>query len=196
MKKLFYMVASTMIFIVIPGGIHAGYLSVSVKYGHSILFTDYSESGSAASSDINLSFNPSISAGFQFSYNIYQPLPACEVFAGDCRWDGRGDFTISEFIPYLRFDLPRIGLIPARAFFLLGPGYFDLFQDVTYSRREEPFSETRALRVGRRGIGFVMGAGLIFDDYRGLSVEFSPVIKLVDDIYNHLDIYMGVRYLF
>jgi hypothetical protein len=190
-----------LIFLLIPlflsqQNLSADGLSIGIRYGHSRLFADYADPGSAVSADLALRFHELVSAGFQFSYNIYQPLPACEIFGGDCRWNGEGDFTVSEYFPYIRLNSPAIGLIPARIHITVGGGYFRRFQDITYSREDNLSSDSRALRRDNARIGFIAGAGMIFDDFKGVSLEFSPVLKLVDDIEDHLDIYFGLRYTF
>ncbi len=173
------------------GGISAG-----LKYGYSRLSADYADPGSAVGGDVTLSLSSLISVTAQFSYNIYEPLPACEVFGGDCRWEKEGEFTISEYFAGIRLDTPPVEVAPATLFLVFGPGCFGVHQDVTYSRYGVIPLETREFRRDFWRMGFIAGGGLTFDDYRGLSFEFAPVLKLVDDMEDHLDIYLGVRYRF
>jgi len=171
-------------------------ISAGLKYGYSRLSADYADPGYAVSGDITISLNSLISVTTQFSYNIYEPPPACDLFGGDCRWEKDGEFTISEYFAAIRLDTPPLRIIPAGMFLILGPGYFGLHQDITYSRYGVTPEVTRRFGRDYWRMGFVAGGGLTFDDCRGLSFEFAPVVKLIDDIEDHLDIYLGVRYRF
>ncbi|MBD3178771.1 MAG: hypothetical protein GF417_03780 [Candidatus Latescibacteria bacterium] len=177
-----------------PAG--AGGLSAGLKYGHSILLADYADPGSAVSADLSCDFNQLTGAGFQFSYNIYQPLPACEIFGGDCRWEREGDFRVSEYFVFMRLSSPHLVIIPASAFIILGPCWFNIDQDIVYTSGLGASPQRRTIRRDIDRIGFIAGGGFIFDDFRGFSIEFAPVLKVLDDMDNHLDIYMGVRYEF
>jgi len=196
MKPGLYFISAILFLMICPLEVSALELSAGIRYGQSKLNADYTDPGTSVSADLALSLNSRVRVGFQFSRNMYQPLPACEIFGGNCSWEKDGEFNLSEYFFYIRVDSPHFGIIPAKGFLLFAPGYFRQYQNFAYSRCQDYSCERRMFLREIERMGFMVGVGVIFDDFKGLSIEFAPVFKGVDDILDHLDIYLGFRYSF
>jgi hypothetical protein len=193
-KKICYTVI-IIVLLCFHGGSSEAAVSAGARYGYSSLFAEYADPGYSLGADLSYHVNRYLSFGLQFCRNVYEPPPACELFGGDCRWKGSGSYNIYEVLPFLRLISPRTEHFPAAAFIIAGPAWYGISRDIEYYR-EGASAETKSVRHDFSRIGMALGCGLVFDDYRSISLEFSPVLKLAEDMDGHLDIYMGIRYYF